>query len=63
MEIAATAELAGAASDAELEHRVILGEVEMALGAFIKLQVGALLDLRKFDLARVLVDDLSLIHI
>ena len=53
-------ELAGAASDAELEHRVILGEVEMTLGDFNKMQVGDLLDLRKFDLARVLVDDIPL---
>ena len=53
-------ELAGAASDAELEHRVILGEVEMTLGDFNKMQVGDVLDLRKFDLARVLVDDIPL---
>ena len=53
-------ELAGAASDAELEHRVILGEVEMTLGEFNKMQVGDVLDLRKFDLARVLVDDIPL---
>ena len=46
-------ELAGAASDAELEHRVILGEVEMTLGDFNKMQVGDVLDLRKFDLARI----------
>tara|TARA_Y200000002_G_C22215342_1_gene469222 strand:- start:73 stop:543 length:471 start_codon:yes stop_codon:yes gene_type:complete len=53
-------ELAGAASDAELEHRVILGEVEMTLGDFNKMQAGDVLDLRKFDLARVLVDDIPL---
>ena len=53
-------ELAGAASDAELEHRVILGEIELTLGDFNKMQEGDLLDLRKFDLARVLVDDIPL---
>ena len=53
-------ERAGAASDAELEHRVVLGEIELTLGDFKKLQVGDLLDLRKFDLARVLVDDIPL---
>ena len=53
-------DLAGAASDAELEHRVVLGEIELTLGDFKTLQVGDLLDLRKFDLARVLVDDIPL---
>ena len=53
-------ELAGAASDAELEHRVILGEIEMTLGEFETMQPGDVLDLRKFDLARVLVDDIPL---
>jgi len=53
-------ELAGAASDAELEHRVILGEVEMTLGDLKTMQPGDVLDLRKFDLARVLVDDIPL---
>jgi flagellar motor switch protein FliM len=52
--------LAGAASDAELEHRVLLGEIEMTLGAFKTMQPGDVLDLRKFDLARVLVDDIPL---
>ena len=45
---------------AELAHRVILGEVEMTLGDFNKMQVGDVLDLRKFDFARVLVDDIPL---
>jgi flagellar motor switch protein FliM len=53
-------ELAGAASDAELEHRVILGEVDLTLGDFNNMQPGQVLDLKKFDLARVLVDDIPL---
>ena len=53
-------ELAGAASDAELEHRVILGEIELTLGDFNNMQPGEVLDLRKFDMARVLVDDIPL---
>ena len=53
-------ELAGAASDAELEHRVILGEIELTLGDFNNMQPGEVLDLRKFDMARVLVDDIQL---
>ena len=53
-------ELAGAASDAELEHRVILGEIELTLGAFNNMQAGEVLDLKKFDMARVLVDDIPL---
>jgi flagellar motor switch protein FliM len=55
-------ELAGAASDAELEHRVILGEIELTLGDFNNMQVGDILDLKKFDLARVLVDDIPLFN-
>ena len=53
-------ELAGAASDAELEHRVILGEIELTLGDFNNMQAGEVLDLKKFDMARVLVDDIPL---
>ena len=53
-------ELAGAASDAELEHRVILGEIDLTLGDFNKMQPGDILDLKKFDMARVLVDDIPL---
>ena len=53
-------ELAGAAADAELEHRVLLGEIEMTLGDFNKMKQGEVLDLRKFDLARVLIDDIPL---
>ena len=53
-------ELAGAAADAELEHRVLLGEIEMTLGDFNKMKQGDVLDLRKFDLARVLIDDIPL---
>ena len=53
-------ELASAASDAELEHRVILGEVDLTLGDFNNMQPGQMLDLKKFDLARVLVDDIPL---
>jgi flagellar motor switch protein FliM len=53
-------ELAGAASDAELEHRVILGEVDLTLGDFNNMQPGQVLGLKKFDLARVLVDDIPL---
>lgn len=53
-------ELAGAASDAELEHRVLLGEIELTLGDFNKMKQGDVLDLRKFDLARVLIDDIPL---
>jgi flagellar motor switch protein FliM len=53
-------ELASAASDAELEHRVILGEVDLTLGDFNNMQPGQVLDLKKFDLARVLVDDIPL---
>ena len=53
-------ELAGAASDAELEHRVILGEIELTLGDFNKMQPGDILDLKKFDMARVLADDIPL---
>ena len=32
----------------------------MTLGDFNKMQIGDVLDLRKFDLARVLVDDIPL---
>ena len=53
-------ELAGAASDAELEHRVILGEVDLTLGDFNNMQPGDILDLKKYDSARVLVDDIPL---
>ena len=53
-------ELAGAAADAELEHRVLLGEIEMTLGDFNKMKQGDVLDLRNFDLARVLIDDIPL---
>jgi flagellar motor switch protein FliM len=53
-------ELAGAASDAELQHRVLLGEIELTLGDFNKMKPGDVLDLRKFDLARVLIDDIPL---
>ena len=53
-------ELAGAASDAELEHRVILGEIDLTLGDFNKMQPGDILDLKKFDMARVLADDIPL---
>jgi flagellar motor switch protein FliM len=53
-------ELAGAASDAELEHRVILGEIDLTLGNFNKMQPGDILDLKKFDMARVLADDIPL---
>ena len=53
-------ELAGAASDAELEHRVILGEIDLTLGDFNNMQPGQILDLKKFDMARVLVDDIPL---
>jgi len=53
-------ELASAASDAELEHRVILGEVDLTLGDFNNMQPGQVLGLKKFDLARVLVDDIPL---
>lgn len=53
-------ELAGAASDAELEQRVILGEIDLTLGDFNKMQPGDILDLKKFDMARVLVDDIPL---
>ncbi len=53
-------ELAGAASDAELEHRVILGEIDLTLGDFNKMQPGDILDLKKYDTARVLVDDIPL---
>ena len=53
-------ELASAASDAELEHSVTLGEIELTLGDFKKLQVGDVLDLKKYDYARVLVDDIPL---
>ena len=53
-------ELAGAASDAELEHRVILGEVDLTLGDFNNMQPGQVLGLKNFDLARVLVDDIPL---
>ena len=53
-------ELAGAASDAELEHRVILGEVDLTLGDFNNMQPGQILDLKKFDMARVLADDIPL---
>lgn len=53
-------ELAGAASDAELEHRVLLGEIELALGDFNKMKPGDVLDLKKFDFARVLIDDIPL---
>ena len=37
-----------------------LGEIEMTLGEFETMQPGDVLDLRKFDLARVLVDDIPL---
>lgn len=53
-------ELAGAASDAELEHRVILGEIDLTLGDFNNMQPGDILDLKKYDTARVLVDDIPL---
>ena len=53
-------ELAGAASDAELEHRVILGEIDLTLGDFNNMQPGQILDLKKFDMARLLVDDIPL---
>ncbi|MDA8619963.1 flagellar motor switch protein FliM [Luminiphilus sp.] len=53
-------ELAGAASDAELEHRVILGEIDLTLGDFNNMQPGDILDLKKYDSARVLVDDIPL---
>ncbi|MCH1579155.1 MAG: flagellar motor switch protein FliM [Luminiphilus sp.] len=53
-------ELAGAASAAELEHRVILGEIDLTLGDFNNMQPGDILDLKKYDTARVLVDDIPL---
>ena len=53
-------ELAGAASDAELEHRVILGEIDLTLGDFNNMQPGDILDLKKYDTARVLVGDIPL---
>ena len=53
-------ELAGAASDAELQHRVLLGDIEMTLGDFNKMKPGDVLGLRKYDHARVLVDDIPL---
>jgi len=53
-------ELAGAASDAELQHRVLLGEIELTLGDFNQMKPGDVLDLKKFDFARVLIDDIPL---
>ena len=53
-------ELIDATSDAELQHRVILGEIDLMLGQFDNLKAGDILDLRKYDLARVLVGDIPL---
>ena len=53
-------ELVDATSDAELQHRVILGEVDLTLGQFDNLKPGDILDMRKHDLARVLVGDIPL---
>jgi len=53
-------ELIDATSDAELQHRVILGEIDLTLGQFDNLKAGDILDMRKHDLARVLVGDIPL---
>ena len=53
-------ELANAASDAELHHKVVLGEVQLTLGDFNTMQPGDVLDLKKFELARVFADEIPL---
>ena len=53
-------ELIDATSDAELQHRVILGEIDLTLGQFDNLKPGDILDMRKHDLARILVGDIPL---
>lgn len=53
-------QLAQATGDADLEARAILGEVDLTLGEFETLSVGDILDLRKFDAARVMVRDVPL---
>ena len=53
-------ELVDATSDADLEHKVVLGEIDLTLGQFDHLKIGDILDLKKYDLARILVGDIPI---
>jgi flagellar motor switch protein FliM len=53
-------QLAEATGDADLEATALLGEVEMTVGEFEALSEGDVLDLRKFDGARVMVGEVPL---